>query len=195
MNLIQRKQVQGLDNEISSLSGALNATGQILEDFLSGDSTFSGTKTFTGNAIFATGVEVRGDLTGVVGKFNKIGINLPTAGRPAEGIHISGANLLVEDNFSETLGGTIYSNNNYTTGTISGTTLTGTTIQGGTFTGQSAGLTDSVKISGGHVPVWSGGAPSAYNSPGTIGALAYDSTHVYICTGNNAWGRAGIAAW
>ena len=194
MNLIQRKQVQGLDSEISSLSGALNATGQILEDFLSGDSTFSGTKNFTGNAIFATGVQVGGDLTGVVGKFDKIGINLLAAGRPEEGIHISGANLLVEDNFLGTLGGTIYSNNNYTTGTISGTTLTGTTIQGGTFTGESAGLTASVKISGAHVPVWSG-APAAYNSPGTIGALAYDSTHVYICTGSNAWGRAAIAAW
>ena len=52
MNLIQRKQVQGLDNEIAALSGSLNATGQILDDFISGDSTFSGTKTFTGSAIF-----------------------------------------------------------------------------------------------------------------------------------------------
>ena len=194
MNLIQKKQIQGLDEEFAALSGSLNATGQILEEFLSGDSTFSGTKNFTGNAIFGTGVQVRGDLTGVVGKFNKIGINLLAGGRPTEGIHISGANILIEDNFAETLGGTVYSQNNYTTGTVSGTTLTGVTLQGGTFTGESAGLTSSVRISGGHVPVWSG-APSAYNSPGTIGALAYDATHVYICTGDNAWGRAGLAAW
>ena len=138
-------------------------------------------------------------------------LNLLSAGEPLEGIHISGANLLVEDNFAETLGGTVYSQNNYTTGTVSGTTLTGVnitgesagfggTISGSTmraldFTGDTAGLTQSLRISGGYVPVWSGGAPAVYNSPGTIGALAYDSTHVYICTGENAWGRAGIASW
>lgn len=37
--------------------------------------------------------------------------------------------------------------------------------------------------------------PSAANSPGTAGQLAWTSTHLYICVAANTWKRADIAAW
>lgn len=108
MNLIQTKQVQGLDQTFTNLSGALNATGDIIVAFMSGDTTFSGTKTFTGEALFGTGVTILGDLTGNIAKFEKVGINLDAAGTPAHGVHISGADILIEDNFAGTEGGNVY---------------------------------------------------------------------------------------
>ena len=38
-------------------------------------------------------------------------------------------------------------------------------------------------------------APPNYNSTGTIGQLAWDSTHFYICIGTDSWIRCTLAAW
>jgi hypothetical protein len=37
--------------------------------------------------------------------------------------------------------------------------------------------------------------PSAANDPGTAGQMAYDGTHLYICTATDTWLRVGIATW
>ena len=37
--------------------------------------------------------------------------------------------------------------------------------------------------------------PTAYNSTGSKGQLAWDNEHLYICIANNSWKRANIAAW
>lgn len=37
--------------------------------------------------------------------------------------------------------------------------------------------------------------PSAYNSSGVSGQMAFLSPYLYLCTGTNAWGRVAVAAW
>lgn len=34
--------------------------------------------------------------------------------------------------------------------------------------------------------------PGSNNTSGFAGQIAYDSTHLYICTGNNIWGRIDL---
>jgi len=81
MNLIQQKQVNGLEGDLNTLSGNIVATGQVLTSFISGDSTFSGNKTFTGSGIFNTGVDIHGPLTVYNrGTFAEVGVNLPRHG-------------------------------------------------------------------------------------------------------------------
>lgn len=38
-------------------------------------------------------------------------------------------------------------------------------------------------------------APTANNSPGTAGQIAWDSSHVYICVATNSWKRANLSTW
>lgn len=37
--------------------------------------------------------------------------------------------------------------------------------------------------------------PSAYNSAGNSGDIAFDTGYLYLCTGDNAWGRVAVSAW
>lgn len=37
--------------------------------------------------------------------------------------------------------------------------------------------------------------PSAHNSTGSAGSIAYDSTHVYVCVATNTWRRSPLAKW
>jgi hypothetical protein len=37
--------------------------------------------------------------------------------------------------------------------------------------------------------------PSAINSSGAAGQIAYDSTHIYVCVATNSWLRANLATW
>ena len=52
-----------------------------------------------------------------------------------------------------------------------------------------------------YLPVYSGNlqvgsyAPTANNSPGSAGQLAWDSGYVYICIATNTWKRANISTW
>ena len=254
MNLIQTKQIQGLDQTFIDQEGDLQATGALLIDFMSGQSIFSGQKTFTGVTLFNNSVDVRGTLSGATAKFKDLGINLSSSGIPQEAIHVSGGNLLLDTTFLGGEGGYVYASGGiwitgqngeptnlipewvrndgalYQTGmtvinvgfnkpSAVGTSYTpqafnvsggiqalgnilvsGDSYISGITSGQSDAhfdgifATNQVYISGGGVPAWSG-APSAYSDPGTPGALAYDSNFVYVCTGENAWGRAGISAW
>lgn len=38
-------------------------------------------------------------------------------------------------------------------------------------------------------------APSAYNSTGTAGTIAYDANYVYVCVATNTWRRSALAKW
>jgi hypothetical protein len=38
-------------------------------------------------------------------------------------------------------------------------------------------------------------APSAYNSTGTTGTIAYDANYVYVCVATNTWRRSALATW
>ena len=108
MNLIQSKQIQGLDQTFIDQAGNLQATGAILIDFMSGQSVFSGQKTFTGITLFNNSVDVRGTLTGTTAKFENLGINLSSSGIPQQAIHVSGANLLLDTTFLGGAGGYVY---------------------------------------------------------------------------------------
>ena len=37
--------------------------------------------------------------------------------------------------------------------------------------------------------------PTATNSPGKAGQVAFDTTHLYICIAENTWRRATIGTW
>ena len=108
MNLIQSKQIQGLDQTFIDQAGNLQATGAILIDFMSGQSVFSGQKTFTGITLFNNSVDVRGTLSGTTAKFENLGINLSSSGIPEEAIHVSGANLLLDTTWLGGAGGYVY---------------------------------------------------------------------------------------
>jgi hypothetical protein len=111
MNLIQIKQVQNLDSTFGNLSGSLINTGQALISFLSGDSVFSGQKTFTGEAIFNTGITVRGPLDARDGTFSSITTSpylFPALFEPHTGLHISGQDLLIEPGYWPIQGGNLY---------------------------------------------------------------------------------------
>tara|TARA_R110000824_G_scaffold354909_1_gene542021 strand:- start:81 stop:1394 length:1314 start_codon:yes stop_codon:yes gene_type:complete len=111
MNLIQIKQVQNLDSTFGSLSGALNNTGHVLIDFLSGLSVFSGQKTFTGEAIFNSGITVKGPVDARDGTFSSLTTSpylFPALFEPHTGLHISGQDLLIEPSYWPIQGGNLY---------------------------------------------------------------------------------------
>ena len=105
MNLIQQKQIEGLGTDLTDLQTQITDTGQWVRLLWSGDSTFSGVKTFTGQVFFKTGVQVEGALeTYNDGLFNRVGIGLPlitgegfTGRRPNSLLHVSGGDLLVQN--------------------------------------------------------------------------------------------------
>jgi len=105
MNLIQQKQIEDLDTSLEGLQDQITDTGQWLRYLWSGNSTFSGVKTFTGQVYFKTGVQVEGGLEVYNdGLFNRVGVGLPvitgvgfTGRRPNSMLHVSGGNLLVQD--------------------------------------------------------------------------------------------------
>jgi len=110
MNFIQIKQVQNLDSTFGRLSGELINTGQVLIDFLSGDSVFSGQKTFTGEAIFNSGITVKGPLAARDGTFSSITTSpylFPALFEPLTGLHISGQDLLIEPSYFPIQGGNL----------------------------------------------------------------------------------------
>ena len=37
--------------------------------------------------------------------------------------------------------------------------------------------------------------PSTNTSTGSVGQIAYDSTHIYLCVATNTWKRAELASW
>lgn len=37
--------------------------------------------------------------------------------------------------------------------------------------------------------------PTAVNSPGKSGQIAFDTTHVYVCIAENTWRRASLFTW
>jgi hypothetical protein len=37
--------------------------------------------------------------------------------------------------------------------------------------------------------------PVSSSAPGTVGQLAYDSTHLYVCVAANTWVRTTLATW
>ena len=37
--------------------------------------------------------------------------------------------------------------------------------------------------------------PAYKNDTGTAGDIAYDNTHIYICTSTNTWVRTALASW
>ena len=38
-------------------------------------------------------------------------------------------------------------------------------------------------------------APTAFDSVGNSGDIAFDTGYLYLCTGDNAWGRVAVSAW
>ena len=43
--------------------------------------------------------------------------------------------------------------------------------------------------------VVSAAVPATATSAGTVGQVAYNSTHIYICTATNTWRRAALGTW
>lgn len=37
--------------------------------------------------------------------------------------------------------------------------------------------------------------PSTSTSTGSVGQIAYNSTHIYLCVATNTWKRAELASW
>ena len=37
--------------------------------------------------------------------------------------------------------------------------------------------------------------PSSASDTGTVGAIAYDASYIYVCTATDTWARAAIATW
>lgn len=44
-------------------------------------------------------------------------------------------------------------------------------------------------------PIASVDAPAAANSAGNAGAVAYDSSYIYVCIATDTWKRAAISTW
>ena len=61
--------------------------------------------------------------------------------------------------------------------------------------GGNVGIGTTNAIFGGLSPVLWTGVPSTDTSNGIPGWAAYNSSHLYICTGVNKWGRTNITGW
>lgn len=62
------------------------------------------------------------------------------------------------------------------------------------YSGNISGSGNTIVV-GGNLVVTSGYVPSASNSAGTTGQLAWDSDYIYICTSASTWRRANISTW
>lgn len=82
--------------------------------------------------------------------------------------------------------------NNYTLPTASTSVLGGVKVDGTTIT-ISNGVISSTN-SGGSGISWVS-VPSAADSTGTAGQVAYDSDYFYVCVATNTWKRTALSTW